>query len=441
MPKQYALWAAERPDTHGEYLHSGPRHGTVIVWEQRGLGRQWHKIEPQDDLAQLLSTHAGGDDRFLSVNEFKGWRLVRLLASLRALYVDLDQSLTAHNLSDWPSVVEAVEDLGLPRPSLVVLSGRGLHLYWALEPLPARALPVWQACEHELAARLQALGADRSATDCTRVLRLAGTLNSRSSTVTHGYVTSQVRWSLRQIAAEILCRPDRPPTSIVAARAKRAATTAQRVGPWRLWHGRYAALTAIADHHSLLQPTGISEGNRDRMLFLLATALSWFTRADSLEAEILEVARMYTPTLTPDQAATYTSAVRTRACEAAAGETREWRGDQVDPRYRFRTARLRQELGPLLAPDVLALPVVQQGLGLLSQDERERRAAERSAGRYRDHYTGAGVRASNEEARATARLLRAQGRSLRQIATELGCALRTVQRWLADEGVSQKSLV
>jgi len=85
------------PDEHGEGLHPSPRHGTVLVWQRQAAGRRWLKIEPTDPMAQLLAGQAGQRDRFISVNEFQDWRLVRLLRSLRAVYVDLDncQSIEA----------------------------------------------------------------------------------------------------------------------------------------------------------------------------------------------------------------------------------------------------------------------------------------------------------------------------------------------------------
>lgn len=56
----------------------------------------------------------------------------------------------------------------------------------------------------------------------------------------------------------------------------------------------------------------------------------------------------------------------------------------------------------------------------------------RKRARYATHYTGQGVRASNEEKRATARLLRAQGLTYRTIATELGIGRDAAQRWTRD---------
>jgi hypothetical protein len=329
------------PDEHGEGLHPSPRHGTVLVW-QRQAGRQWLKIEPTDPMAKLLAGQAGQRDSYISVNEFNSWRMVRLLRSLRAVYVDLD---------NCPTIEEALarcDDAVLPAPSYAVESGRGVHLYWLIDAAPAQALPVWQAIQTKLIA---ALAADRACADCTRVLRLVGTKNSRNDADVVGYVITGQRWTLRQLADEVLGfrpKPTASVTSVERARASRAVHTA--TGTFRLWHSRYADLCKVADHWALLR--SIPEGHRDTMLFLLGVSLSWFTRSDALPAEIERVARMYVPSLTSAEVRTYTGPIVRRAVMAANGVPVEHNGQLVDPRYRFKTDTMRDWLGDLLTPDL-----------------------------------------------------------------------------------------
>lgn len=329
------------PDAHGEGLHPSPRHGTVLIW-QRQTGRQWLKIEPTDPMAQLLAGQTGQRDRFISVNEFNSWRMVRLLRSLRAVYVDLD---------NCPTIEEALarcDDAVLPAPSYAVESGRGVHLYWLIDAAPAQALPVWQAIQTRL---ITALAADRACADCTRVLRLVGTKNSRNDADVVGYIITGQRWTLHQLADEVLgFRPPKPAkvTSLDRARSSRAVRAA--TGTFQLWHGRYADLCRVADHWAFMR--GIPEGHRDTLLFLLGVSLSWFTRSDSLGAEISRVARMYVPSLTEAEVLEYTRPIVRRAVMAANGVPVEYRGDLVDPRYRFRSDTMRDWLGDLLTPEV-----------------------------------------------------------------------------------------
>jgi hypothetical protein len=446
VSKQLALWSYERPAQHGELLHSGERHGTVLLWQQALSKGAWRKIEPRDDLGAALSACAGQRDTYLSVNEFSGWRLVKQLRSLRALYVDLDEGLAGRRLEDWPSVVDEVQGLGLPRPSLVVRSGRGLHLYWRLEPLPSQTLPVWQACSRELVAQLKHLGADPAAADCTRVLRLVGTVNSRAGDAqVRGWVLDEMHWPLRELARHILpTREDTPDlrrgrgrvVSIESRRRSPAAQVAARTGPFQLWHRRYLALAAVADAAAFMRPSGVVEGNRDTLLFLLSNALAWFVQEDGLRDEISRIAKVWTPTLSSREVAEYTSCVVKRAGRAAAGEMVEFNGESRDPRYAFRDSTLRDWLGPLLTPELQALPIVREGLGLLSADEKSARRAERAARRRTGEYTGGGVKKSNLEKKALALDLAGQGMPLRDIAARVGAGKSAVHKWLSTKSLS-----
>jgi len=122
------------------------------------------------------------------------------------------------------------------------------------------------------------------------------------------------------------------------------------------------------------------------------------------------------------------SSVLSRRAEAAAqGEKVEWCGRQVDPRYHFRRASLYKLMSPLIEDSLL---------GEMRAVIPDRLAAERKKARdqdrFQDHYTGQGVRMSNEDKRASARVMRAKGLSWRVIAVELDVSVVTVQRWCKE---------
>jgi len=60
------------------------------------------------------------------------------------------------------------------------------------------------------------------------------------------------------------------------------------------------------------------------------------------------------------------------------------------------------------------------------------RKKDRDQDRFEDHYTGQGVRMSNEDKKASARVMRAKGLSLRVIAAELDTDQRTITKWCKD---------
>ena len=431
MSKQLAL-ALRAPAEHGEFLHSGKRHGTVIVWRAQ-CRPQWGKIAPSDDLPAAMADHLGEIDRYFTPNEFKNWRRVDLLISLRACYVDLD------GWTDWPAVLDVLEAREMPTPSLIVESGRGLHLYWPIDAVPRQSLPIWQAVQDELVKQLAQVGADPSARDCTRVLRIVGSVNSKNSAEVRGWVVSPRQWTLHELADEVL-GPRKTVAKVAGlegARVKRAASVHQRTGPYRLWHQRYQDLCLIAEHHAFMRSHGVAEGSRDKLLFLLAVALSWFTSADGLAEHIQRVAKTYMPSLSVREVVTYTQTIITRAMAARSGEKYEWNGRQKDPRYEFRTETLRSWLGPLITPglesQLIALGPPKSAAERAAVRSEQKAKAEKRRSRVKEgrySQTRAEYSAKAEERAQKAQELRESGLSFSAIAVQLETSKGRVREWL-----------
>ena len=76
------------------------------------------------------------------------------------------------------------DDNGIPRPSIVVFSGRGLQVKWLLKSaLPRAALPRWKACQKALYEILKPLGSDKLALSVSQVLRLVDSTHLGSGEV------------------------------------------------------------------------------------------------------------------------------------------------------------------------------------------------------------------------------------------------------------------
>src|SRR5262249_23164372 len=102
------------------------------------------------------------------------------------------------------------EETGLPRPSLINHSGRGLHVKWLLDsPLPGQALPRWNAVQTAFNKSLTPFDVDRAARDGSRCLRLVGSVNPRSGQVARTVWAderdgSPARWDFDTLATEVL---------------------------------------------------------------------------------------------------------------------------------------------------------------------------------------------------------------------------------------------
>lgn len=405
------------PAGHFDQLHEAA-HGTVLLWELAN-GNRWHKLQPGDPrIPALLAAQLGQTDRYFTVNEFLGWRLVRLLKSLRACYVDLD------NFTDLDAALDALASARMPAPSFVIMSGRGLHLYWLLTPTLAQALPVWQHVQNALVAALAPVGADTVVRDCTRVLRLAGTINSKNGAEVRGLVLTGTQWTLHELADEVLgARPKRTAKvrDLGAAKARRGERA--RTGSiFDRWHLVYRDLIQIAEWHHR-----IPVGYRDQWLFLSTVALSWFASPASLEHEIQANARKWTPGLELE-AQTTMQTVIDRAVKAVAGETIIFQGEEVDPRYRFKRETLYQWMAPIIPAGLLpSLRAIipdalrqehKRGTDKAHEAKRDRVAE----GRYKKAH-------ASEDVRESARLMRTAGQSYRSIAAELGVSEGTIRNW------------
>src|SRR5262249_14850024 len=103
-------------------------------------------------------------------------RAKETLAELNCLHADLDFK----DLREGHETGRGVLAILRYPPSMVIASGHGLHLLWLFKEAIA-ATPETIADVEQLLRRLtDLLGADPSAAECSRLLRLPGTHNSKN---------------------------------------------------------------------------------------------------------------------------------------------------------------------------------------------------------------------------------------------------------------------
>lgn len=416
----------ETPADHRAALAPDQR-SAMIAW-CKGQQPAWPKItsDAHKAVQDQLSKWVNQPDTFITPNEFNGWRLIKLLSRINALYVDIDMHDTEGAVDmqrmAWDAVA-ALERAHAPLPNVIVYTGRGIHLYWTLDTaLPAAALPRWQACQREL---VKLLGGDPQSADATRVLRMIGTTNSKADNwrVSAEVVVPQ-RYGFDELADAILPFTRAEIRDISAARARKKIEKGARKASGTIfdrWHLVYQDLHRILEHHWF---GGVPEGHRNNMRFHLSNALSWFTRHEALENEISAVARTQIPSLTSREVREYTGPIVKRAQDAAQGHFREYGGRAVDPRYRFRRQTLYDALSPLIPAELL--PDMR---AIIPDDLAQQRKNERDKARYADSNTGRGVRQSNVEKRTQALKMRSQGLPITHIAQTLSVDPKTIRRW------------
>jgi hypothetical protein len=317
------------------------------VWCEQSVG--------VGDVGYVVQHLADVPDVYLTQNRFFARRrLVSQLAQLDALFVDLDFYKTAHAETAPPHVLDlaldALQVARIPEPSLAVSSGRGLALVWLHQAMPRAALPRWRACQRVLWENLRHLGADRLATDAARVLRLVGTRNSRSNTLVEALTEPGEPWDFDTLADEILPAHRAELVSLRLARARRASRLGTGARPTRwftgasLWELRLTELQKLRDYR-WWQGT-LPEGQRDLWMLLAGTAIGYLVPGQLVRREIVALADEVTGGGWRErETLSRMSSVIARAGQAARGERVEYRGRQIDPRYRFRTNTIVELLG------------------------------------------------------------------------------------------------
>ncbi|MED0675256.1 replication protein, partial [Aneurinibacillus thermoaerophilus] len=151
-------------------------------------------------------------ERFTQNTFYIPQRRIENIRQLRALYSDIDFYLLNLNV-EWilGSVELLIKDGVIPEPNLIIFSGRGIVFVWLLEPVPYQALPLWQALENYFSEKLAKIGADKKATDATRVFRLAGSTNGKNGEMVEVEYRHEHRYELRQLQRDYLPEldPDR----------------------------------------------------------------------------------------------------------------------------------------------------------------------------------------------------------------------------------------
>ena len=328
---------------------------------RRGAKRQ--RTYPLNRLPWAIEHVDPRCDTWISQAQFSKFnrRLVNLLR-VGLCFLDLDTYRTplgaVSEEAQAALLIEYCDGEGIPVPSVIVGSGRGLYAKWLLRPvLSRRALPYWNAVQAALAARLRRFGADTGALDGSRVLRLVGVVNAKSATVcrvlhvvesdgepirydvdTLGECVLPVsRAELRRRRAERAERSEREPPL-------RAVPGTGRAANLRSFSGRQLAWDRLLDLRRLVDlryGTGpVPEGVRMTTLFwqLNFLLLSGATHSRGMWHEAAAVAKR----LDPDwgYASTELGTLYRKAMRFEAGERVEFAGRLYPALYTPRNATL-----------------------------------------------------------------------------------------------------
>lgn len=275
----------KEPVNYLDALHSDSK-GWITRAEINNGYNQWHY-----KYKDLIEQEFDKDNVYVSLNTFYStYRRIEYLKELKAQFIDLDIYKTKFTKKQiLMNLEENYFNKSIPRPNLIVDSGRGLYLIWLINSVPSKALPLWKAVEEYLYSVLKAFGADRQALDPTRVLRVPGSINSKSNSVVKILDEYDYIYDLREIQNEFLPELDER----VKKKRGRPKKTVFIHRERSLYYARIQDIIKICElrNYDL-------KGHRELILFLYRYYLCYFLE-DPKKAlqDVLELNSMFIPPL------------------------------------------------------------------------------------------------------------------------------------------------
>ena len=261
-------------------------HGNSKGWitrsciDENGYS-QWHY-----KYAELKEVNLTGENIYITLNTFfKPYRRLECIKELNALFIDLDYYKTKFTKEQIIMNLEGnYFNKIIPATNYILDSGRGLALVWLINKVPSKALPLWKAIEEYLYNQLKEFGADRQALDATRILRVPGSINSKSKTVVSIIDEYDYIYDLREIQKEFL--PELKPKEKRKGRPKKINYIYRERS---LYYARIQDITKLCE----LREYDL-RGHREIILFLYRYYLCSFTEdvQKALE-DVLELNSMF----------------------------------------------------------------------------------------------------------------------------------------------------
>ena len=258
----------------GEYIpHNGPGFFSVLA-KPSGQARQ-----DSYELSLLPAVVGAADptiDTYITQAVFKKKNRRNVnVRSVGLLFADLDTYHIPNLASRSPEEQSRLLALfcseeGVPAPSIVLFSGRGLQAKWLLTgALGADALPDWNQAEKALVNLLEPFASDHAARDISRVLRLDHTTNTKSGEkcrivfTSSGVETTLARYDFTELYENLTgrLRPEdedpQGPAKIIPFPFRKNGFTLQKLNWYRLYD--------LRDLWELRG--GVPEGHRETTLF------------------------------------------------------------------------------------------------------------------------------------------------------------------------------
>ena len=354
---------------------------------------------------------------YITLNTFyKTYRRLEYLKELKALFIDLDTYKTGFTKEQiLMNLNDNYFKQSIPVPNLIVDSGRGLYLIWLINKVPSMALPLWKAVEEYFYKTLKEFGADRQALDATRILRVPGSINSKTNTEVKIIDEYNYLYDLREIQNQYMpelsekapVRRGRPKKVLFVYRER------------SLYYARLQDIIKLCE----LREYDL-KGHRELILFLYRYYSCYFTEdIEKALHDTLEVNSMFRQPLSEKEV------IRaTRSAETV------YKEQNKDYKYRNETLINLLEISDIEQKEMLTI---------ISKDEYKRRNneynkkkynSEMAKEKYRNQLKNEGKLPKKEQIELKMKKiksLRTQGFKNKEISQELNIAPKTLERYIS----------
>lgn len=387
---------------HLKNLHSSSE-GYITVAKKDPDYRQWHY--KKNELIEHIEDIINDINAYVSQNTFyKPQRRIENIKELRAIYIDIDCYNSKYTKDAVQYFLE--NDLygsKIPRPNYLIDSGRGLYYVILIKPVPSMAMPLWYAVQRYLYNILKPFGADANALDPTRVLRIVGTMNSKSGTCVEVLDAYDYEYSLKEIQQEYL-----PEISEKKKGKGRPKKMVSLFTEYSLYYSRVKDITKVCELRDYDM-----EGHREITLFLYRYFSACFTQdADEALSRALELNAMFKKPLPENEVIRDTKSA-TRAYE--------------NKLYKYTNTKLIEILD-------ITLDEQQHLITIISGKEKYRRCAEEKKAKQKaKRRNEKGLTKKQQEIENLKEKiikLKNEGSKNKEISDKLSISLKTLERYI-----------
>ena len=161
-------------------------HGFFSVLRKGVIDQPNQSSYPMSHLKSIMDSIESSPDAYVSQCSFTHrTRRTAHINNIGCSFVDIDCYKFGIDATDEfvSKLLDRASFAGLPLPTGVFYSGRGIYLKWLYtQSIKGSELCRWNALQKILISLYQSIGADVAVKDCARVLRIMGSVNSKVST-------------------------------------------------------------------------------------------------------------------------------------------------------------------------------------------------------------------------------------------------------------------